>query len=253
MFELPAGPLLAALREAARELEAAAGWIRAQARSMIVILDTEGGHVGADISRQRDMSDADTSGAQDGTHDANSSRDTAWSSLRAGAGHVQVRSARELRTDEAFRAALTQNRASWAFEVSFASDRIHSADVTLRELAHHYRLETDALATRIRGTCDLASGEPGDPAYSMEHRVLTSLAEALDSMVARLSHPLTMSLVPDPFEVERDTVWNLWEHIASICVEYEWHAAVLMDLGRALQAMTYAVYDPQDLDVDDED
>lgn len=252
MFELPAGPLLAALREAARELEAAAGWIRAQARSMMLILDTEGGHVGADILR-RDMSDADTGGAQDGTHDANSPRDTVLSSVRAGAGHVQVRSARELRTDEAFRAALTQNRASWAFEVSFALDRIHSADVTLQELAHHYRLETDALAARIHGTCDLGSGEPGDPAYSMEHRVLASLAEALDSMVARLSHPLTMSLVPDPFEVERDSVWNLWEQYAGICVEYEWHAGVLMDLGRALQAMTFASYDPVDSDVDDED
>jgi len=39
----PAGPLVAPLREAARELEAAARWIGAQARSMIMILDTEGG------------------------------------------------------------------------------------------------------------------------------------------------------------------------------------------------------------------
>lgn len=253
MFGPSPVPPLALLREAARELEAAARWIGVQARSMIVILDTKGGHIGAEIMRQCDMRNADTGSAQDGTHDANSSLDTAWRSVRGGAADPQMRSARELRADKIFRAALTQNRASWAFEVSFASDRIYSADVTLRELAHHYRLETEALATRIRGTCDFASGEPGDPAHSMEHRVLTSLAEALDSMVARLSLPLKMSLVPDPFEVERDTVWNLWEQIAGICVEYEWHAAELMDVGRALHAMTFISNDPQDSDVDDED
>lgn len=53
--------------------------------------------------------------------------------VHAGAGHLQMRSALELRADEAFRAALTRNRASWAFEVSFASDRIYCADLTLRD------------------------------------------------------------------------------------------------------------------------
>ncbi|MEO6864644.1 MAG: hypothetical protein ABI229_04250 [Gemmatimonadaceae bacterium] len=253
MFGLPGCNLLFSLREAARELEAAARWIGAQARSMIVILDTEGGHVGAEIMRQHGMRNADTRGAQDGTHDANSSLDSAWLSLRGGAGDPQMRSAKELRADEGFRAALTQNRASWAFEVSFASDRIYNAHVTLRELAHHYRLETEALAMRISGICDSASGEPGDPAYSMEHRVVNNMAETLNWMAARLSNPLNISLVPDPFEIERDTVWNLWEQVAGICVEYECHAAVLMDVGRALHTMTFISDDPQDADVHDED
>lgn len=220
---------------------------------MIVILDTEGGHVGAEIMRQHDTRSADTRGAQDGTHDANSSLDTAWRSLRGGAGDPQMRPAQERRADKRFRAALTQNRAPWAFEVSLASDKIHRTYGALREIAHHYRLETETLATQIRETCDSASGEPGDPAYSVEHRVLASLTETLELMCAQLSHHLEMSLPPDPFELQGDTVWNLWENWAGICVEYEWHEAALMDIGRALHAMTFISDDPQDSDVRDED
>jgi hypothetical protein len=252
MFGLPDGNLLMSLREAARDLEAAARWIGDQARSMTAILDAEGGHIRAEIMRQYNMRNAGARGALDGTHDADSSLGTAWRSLPGGAGDPPTRSAKELLADEGFRAALTQNRASWAFEVSFASDRIYNADVTLRELAHLYRIETEALATRIRGVCDYASGEAGDPARSMEHRVITIMAETLNSMVARLSDPLKISLVPDPFEVEHNTVWNLWEQIAGTCAEYQRHSAVLMDVGRALHTMTFIMGDPHDSDVDDD-
>ncbi len=219
---------------------------------MIAILDTQGGHIGAEIVRQYDGRNAATGGAQKAKHDASSSLDTAWRSLRGGAGDPQTRSATELRADAGFRAALTQNRASWALEISFASDRIYTADVTLREFAQLYGLETDALAERIRGVCDDASGEPGDPAYSMEHRVLSNMAETLNSMAARLSDPLNISLVPDPFEVEHNTVWDLWEQIAGICVEYQCHAGVLMDFARALHTVTFVSDDHDDSD-DEED
>ena len=160
MFGLPNSNRVS-LRAAARELKAAPRWIGDQTRWMIVILDTEGGHIGAEIMRQHDMRNADTSGAQDGTHDANSlldtAHDTAWRSLGGGAGEPPMRSARELQADEGFRAALSQNGVSWAHEVSLASDKIHHTYGALREIADHYRLETEALAAQIRETCDSAS------------------------------------------------------------------------------------------------
>jgi hypothetical protein len=70
-----------------------------------------------------------------------------------------MRSAQELRADEGFRAALSQNGVCWTRKVSFASDEIRRADGALGEIAHHYRLETEALAAQIRETYDPVSGE----------------------------------------------------------------------------------------------
>lgn len=239
--------LLARLREASRELLAAGGWIRDQARSMIMILETEGEHIGNEIVSQYDNRDPGFHGTNDGTHDVSSG------SAPASARTLGTRSASQLLADERFRAALTQHRAPWAFEMSFSSGRISSADMTLRELAHQFRLDAEALSTRIRGTHDSMSGEPGDPASSIEHRVLTMLADTLDIGVARLSYSRDMSLVPDPFEVECNTVWNLWEQIADICTEYEFHTERLTDLGRALQAVAWVPDDGRTEAADDEE
>lgn len=211
---------MALLIEAGDKLRAAARPIREVSQSIVELLKADGARIGDEVKRFYDAGDFDN--------------DT---------GSVPTRSEYEMLADEKFRAVLTQNRGFWAAHLSHASGIIASAFMVLHELATQYHVEAEALATRIRGTHNPLSNKPGDPVHSAEHQVLANLAYTLETILGRLADPAEMSLLPDLFEVEYNTVWELWAELGFLCTEYEVHVADLTDLARTLQVIALVQYD----------
>jgi len=210
---------------------------------MHVVLEDDGSEIGDELLGPIDqelLCDTDNGDLEDDADHDRASVHGEWEAFRAqilrGESGSEPSQAKALIYAH-FREALTVNRPFWAAEAALVSSAVSRARSTLRALANQYHAESEALSARIHSGC-----KSGNPVCSIELETLVTSWATLITLASNLDYPADMYLMPDPYEVANNTVLQLWDQYASLCMEYEAQSESLTDAGRTLEFLASVPY-----------